>query len=256
MDADQAVVDNARLQVELLAPIAVAHRRQDRPHPGRGRQSGEGQRPAAGGHQPAAADLRGAGPCLSATCPCSSARMGAKGKLAVIISIPRRQRRQADEKGEARSISSTMPSMPPRARSSSRRPSTMPICSWCRPSSSMPRSSSWGTKTLDDALTIPSEAINDGQDGQLCLCRQCRQDGRGGANSRHGLPIEEGGPQRHLAGAGEAGGDVVVTDGQLRLAPGMKKKGHDQVDGRCRPRPSRISLRRRVPSNRPETRAA
>ena len=72
-------------------------------------------------------------------------------------------------------------------------------------------------QTLDEALTIPSEAVNDGQNGRYVYV----------VNADHTVAArnvkvsyEDGG--RSVIAEGLKVGDTVVTDGQLRLAPGMK----------------------------------
>ena len=72
-------------------------------------------------------------------------------------------------------------------------------------------------QTLDDALTIPSEAINDGQAGRYVYVVNADK-----TVAVHNVKVahEEGG--RSVISEGLKPGDVVVTDGQLRLAPGMK----------------------------------
>ncbi len=72
-------------------------------------------------------------------------------------------------------------------------------------------------QTLDDALTIPSEAINDGQAGRYVYVVNADK-----TVAVHNVTVshEEGG--RSVISEGLKPGDVVVTDGQLRLAPGMK----------------------------------
>jgi membrane fusion protein, multidrug efflux system len=72
-------------------------------------------------------------------------------------------------------------------------------------------------QTIDDALTVPIEAINEGQSGQYVYV--LRADGTV-AISPVKVAYEDGG--RAVITEGVKVGDNVVTDGQLRLAPGVK----------------------------------
>jgi membrane fusion protein, multidrug efflux system len=72
-------------------------------------------------------------------------------------------------------------------------------------------------QTLDEALTVPSEAVNDGQSGRyVYVVRPDKTVVAQNVTVAH----EDGG--RSVVTAGLKPGDTVVTDGQLRLAPGMK----------------------------------
>jgi multidrug efflux system membrane fusion protein len=72
-------------------------------------------------------------------------------------------------------------------------------------------------QTIDEAITIPSEAVNDGQDGRYVYV--IGADKTVAARSVK-VAYEEGG--RSVISEGLKAGELVVTDGQLRLAPGMK----------------------------------
>jgi multidrug efflux system membrane fusion protein len=72
-------------------------------------------------------------------------------------------------------------------------------------------------QTIDAALTVPSEAINDGQNGRYVYVVNADKTV---APRDVKVSYEDGG--RSVVSEGLAAGDVVVTDGQLRLAPGMK----------------------------------
>jgi multidrug efflux system membrane fusion protein len=72
-------------------------------------------------------------------------------------------------------------------------------------------------QTIDAALTVPSEAINDGQNGRYVYVVNADKTV---APRDVKVSHEDGG--RSVVSEGLAAGDVVVTDGQLRLAPGMK----------------------------------
>jgi multidrug efflux system membrane fusion protein len=72
-------------------------------------------------------------------------------------------------------------------------------------------------QTIDDALTVPSEAINQGQTGQYVY--RMMADGTVAASPVK-VSHEDGG--RAVITEGVNPGDMVVTDGQLRLAPGVK----------------------------------
>ena len=71
--------------------------------------------------------------------------------------------------------------------------------------------------TIDDALTVPLEAINQGQAGQYVY--RLMPDGTVAASPVK-VAYEEAG--RAVLSEGVKAGDKVVTDGQLRLAPGVK----------------------------------
>lgn len=72
-------------------------------------------------------------------------------------------------------------------------------------------------QTLDDAVTIPSEAVNDGQDGRyVYLVKPDKSVAAVNIKVAH----EDGGIS--VVSEGLEAGDQVVIDGQLRLAPGMK----------------------------------
>jgi multidrug efflux system membrane fusion protein len=71
--------------------------------------------------------------------------------------------------------------------------------------------------TIDEALIVPKEAVNQGQDGQYVY--RLMPD-----NTVTAVPVkiayeEEG---RIVIADGLKAGDKIVTDGQLRLAPGVK----------------------------------
>ncbi|MEA2781605.1 MAG: rane fusion protein multidrug efflux system [Rhodospirillaceae bacterium] len=72
-------------------------------------------------------------------------------------------------------------------------------------------------QTIDDALTVPSEAVNEGQNGQYIYALAA--DGTAAV-----VPVkvshEEGG--RSVIDGDLKPGDKVVIDGQLRLGPGAK----------------------------------
>jgi multidrug efflux system membrane fusion protein len=72
-------------------------------------------------------------------------------------------------------------------------------------------------QTIDDALTVPSEAVNEGQNGQYIYA--LAPDGTAAV-----VPVkvshEEGG--RSVIDGDLKPGDKVVIDGQLRLGPGAK----------------------------------
>jgi multidrug efflux system membrane fusion protein len=72
-------------------------------------------------------------------------------------------------------------------------------------------------QTLDDALTIPSEAINDGQDGRYVYVVNADK-----TVAVHNVTVAHEENGRSVISEGLKAGDTVVTDGQLRLAPGMK----------------------------------
>jgi membrane fusion protein, multidrug efflux system len=72
-------------------------------------------------------------------------------------------------------------------------------------------------QTIDEAVTIPSEAVNDGQVGRYVYA--INPDKTVSARPVK-VANEEGG--RSLIAEGLKAGELVVTDGQLRLAPGMK----------------------------------
>jgi multidrug efflux system membrane fusion protein len=72
-------------------------------------------------------------------------------------------------------------------------------------------------QTIDAALTIPSEAVNDGQNGRYVYVVN---EDKTVTPRDVKIAYEDGG--RSVVSEGLAAGDVVVTDGQLRLAPGMK----------------------------------
>lgn len=72
-------------------------------------------------------------------------------------------------------------------------------------------------QTLDSAVTIPSEAVNDGQDGRyVYLVKPDKSVAAVNIKVAH----EDGGIS--VVSDGLKGGEQVVVDGQLRLAPGMK----------------------------------
>jgi multidrug efflux system membrane fusion protein len=72
-------------------------------------------------------------------------------------------------------------------------------------------------QTLDDALTIPSEAINDGQAGRYVYVVQADK-----TVAVHNVTVAHEEDGRSVISEGLKPGDTVVVDGQLRLAPGMK----------------------------------
>ncbi len=72
-------------------------------------------------------------------------------------------------------------------------------------------------QTIDEALTVPIEAVNEGQSGQYVYVLAA--DGTV-AISPVKVAYEDGG--RAVIADGVRAGDKVVTDGQLRLAPGVK----------------------------------
>ena len=72
-------------------------------------------------------------------------------------------------------------------------------------------------QTLDAAVTIPSEAVNDGQDGRYVYI--VRPDSTAAVQNVK-VAHEDGGVS--VISEGLKTGDRVVIDGQLRLAPGMK----------------------------------
>jgi multidrug efflux system membrane fusion protein len=71
--------------------------------------------------------------------------------------------------------------------------------------------------TLDDALMVPIEAINQGQAGQYVY--RLMPDGTVAASAVK-TAYEDAG--RAVLSEGVKAGDKVVTDGQLRLAPGVR----------------------------------
>ncbi len=72
-------------------------------------------------------------------------------------------------------------------------------------------------QTIDDALTIPKEAVNQGQNGQYVY--RLMPD-----NTVVVAPIKVAYEEERIVvvADGVKAGDIVVTDGQLRLAPGVK----------------------------------
>ena len=72
-------------------------------------------------------------------------------------------------------------------------------------------------QTLDDALTVPSEAINDGQAGRYVYVVNADK-----TVAVHNVKVAYEEDGRSVISEGLKPGDTVVTDGQLRLAPGMK----------------------------------
>ena len=71
-------------------------------------------------------------------------------------------------------------------------------------------------QTIDEALTIPSEAVSDGQAGRYVYVVNADKT----VSARNvKVTYEEAG--RSLVAKGLRPGDTVVVDGQLRLAPGM-----------------------------------
>jgi multidrug efflux system membrane fusion protein len=72
-------------------------------------------------------------------------------------------------------------------------------------------------QTIDDALTIPSEAVNDGQAGRYVYVVKADK-----TVAAENVTVEHEDDGRSVISQGLKPGDVVVTDGQLRLAPGMK----------------------------------
>jgi multidrug efflux system membrane fusion protein len=72
-------------------------------------------------------------------------------------------------------------------------------------------------QTLDAAVTIPSEAVNDGQDGRYVYI--VKPDNTVAVQNIK-VAHEDGGVS--VISEGLKNGDRVVVDGQLRLAPGMK----------------------------------
>jgi len=72
-------------------------------------------------------------------------------------------------------------------------------------------------QTIDAAVTIPSEAVNDGQDGRYVYVVNADKTV---AARKVKVTYEDDG--RSVIAEGLKAGELVVTDGQLRLAPGMK----------------------------------
>jgi multidrug efflux system membrane fusion protein len=72
-------------------------------------------------------------------------------------------------------------------------------------------------QTIDEALMMPKEAVNQGQDGQYVYLLM--PDGTVSVAAVK-VAYEDGG--RVVVSDGVKAGDKVVTDGQLRLAPGVK----------------------------------
>ena len=72
-------------------------------------------------------------------------------------------------------------------------------------------------QTIDEAVTIPSEAVNDGQAGRYVYV--VNADKTVSARPVSVANEEDG---RSLISDGLKPGELVVIDGQLRLAPGMK----------------------------------
>jgi membrane fusion protein, multidrug efflux system len=72
-------------------------------------------------------------------------------------------------------------------------------------------------QTIDDALTIPSEAVNDGQAGRYVYVVKADK-----TVAAENVKVDYEDDGRSVISQGLKPGDVVVTDGQLRLAPGMK----------------------------------
>jgi len=72
-------------------------------------------------------------------------------------------------------------------------------------------------QTIDDALTIPSEAVNDGQAGRYVYVVKADK-----TVAAENVTVEHEDDGRSVISQGLKPGDVVVTDGQLRLAPGMR----------------------------------
>lgn len=72
-------------------------------------------------------------------------------------------------------------------------------------------------QTIDEALMMPKEAVNQGQDGQYVYLLM--PDGTVSVAPVK-VAYEDGG--RVVVSDGVKAGDKVVTDGQLRLAPGVK----------------------------------
>lgn len=72
-------------------------------------------------------------------------------------------------------------------------------------------------QTLDEALQMPKEAVNQGQDGQYVYLLM--PDGTVSAAPIK-VAYEDGG--RVVVSEGVKAGDKVITDGQLRLAPGVR----------------------------------
>ncbi len=72
-------------------------------------------------------------------------------------------------------------------------------------------------QTIDEALTIPREAVNQSQNGQYVY--RLMPDGTVSVSPIKVTYEDEG---RVVVSEGVKAGDQVVTDGQLRLAPGVK----------------------------------
>ena len=72
-------------------------------------------------------------------------------------------------------------------------------------------------QTIDEALTIPREAVNQSQNGQYVY--RLMPDGTVSVSPIKVTYEDEG---RVVVSDGVKAGDKVVTDGQLRLAPGVK----------------------------------
>jgi len=72
-------------------------------------------------------------------------------------------------------------------------------------------------QTIDEALMMPKEAVNQGQNGQYVY--RLMPDGTVSVAPVK-VAYEDGG--RVVVSDGVKAGDKVVTDGQLRLAPGVK----------------------------------
>lgn len=72
-------------------------------------------------------------------------------------------------------------------------------------------------QTIDEALQMPKEAVNQGQDGQYVYLLM--PDGTVSAAPIK-VAYEDGG--RVVVSDGVKAGDKVITDGQLRLAPGVR----------------------------------
>ena len=155
--ADQAAIDLAKLQLgytEIRSPIDGKT--------GRilveARQSGEGQRRASGGHQPAAADRRHPRLAPAATCPCSSA---AWPRASLRSSSPSPATAAAALKGKVDFINNAVDA----ASGTIQLKATFDNAD-LRLVPAQLVDAVIVLQTLDDALTMPYEAVNDGQAGR------------------------------------------------------------------------------------------
>lgn len=85
-------------------------------------------------------------------------------------------------------------------------------------------------ETLRDAITIPSDAIQQGQDSTFVFVVDA--EGKAQPKKIKVITSQQG---RAAIGEGLAAGDTVVTDGQLRLFPGAKveaRSGKDKQEGK------------------------